>query len=335
MQKIAIIGVKENLGYELLNLFSENGFSPKSIIAIETQAPLGTIVSYGEDHELDVVALDNFDFNQTDIAIFCSPKAITQKYLPKASTSTCKIIDLTEASFSNASVPCIIPGINCHLITPETKIISIASPTVYQALLPLANTLKTNRLTRLIITAYISTSHLGRPAMDELFSQSRKIFLNESLNDNKKVFQKQIAFNILPQVGEFIGEETSLEWHINAEIKKILNPNIKVHANAAYVPTFIGDGIFVNAEFEDEIDATNVRQDMEKVPNVVVFDKNLDGGYVSVDDIQGEDNVYVSRIRQDISVENGISYWSVLDNLRAGSAKVAFDILLKHFIKRS
>ena len=125
MQKIAIIGVKENLGYELLNLFSENGFSPKSIIAIETQAPLGTIVSYGEDHELDVVALDNFDFNQTDIAIFCSPKAITQKYLPKASTSTCKIIDLTEASFSNASVPCIIPGINCHLITPETKIISI------------------------------------------------------------------------------------------------------------------------------------------------------------------------------------------------------------------
>ena len=117
--------------------------------------------------------------------------------------------------------------------------------------------------------------------------------------------------------------------------QKILSPEIKVHANASYVPTFIGDGVFVNAEFEDDIDASDFKTSLSNIKNLVVFYKNLDGGYVSVEDIQGEDNVYVSRIRQDISVENGISFWSVLDNLRAGSAKIAFDVMLKHFIKRS
>ncbi|MBR5598859.1 MAG: aspartate-semialdehyde dehydrogenase [Alphaproteobacteria bacterium] len=335
MQKIAIIGVKESQGYELLNLLSENKFDSQNIIAVEALAPLGTIVSYGEDEELDVQMLDNFDFKKADIAIFCCPKEQTNKYLKKAISASCKIIDLSGATFSTSSVPCIIPELNNNQITQDTNIVSIASSTAYQTLLPLANTIKTNKLKRLVITAFISTSNLGRMAMDELFSQSRKIFLNETLADNQNVFKKQIAFNVLPQVGEFIGEETSFEWQLNAEIKKILNTDIKVHANAAYVPTFIGNAVFVNAEFENEIDATDIRKEASSIKNVVVFDKNVDGGYVSVDDIQGEDNVYVSRIRQDVSVENGISYWSVLDNLRAGSAKIAFDILLKNFITRS
>ena len=131
----------------------------------------------------------------------------------------------------------------------------------------------------------------------------------------------------MPQVGEFIGEETSLEWSVNAEVKKLLNTDIKVHANSAFVPTFIGDGAFVNAEFENEVDATEVRNQMKQVKNIVVFDKNVDGGYVSVDDVQGEDSIYISRIRQDVSVENGISYWTVADNLRAGGAKLEFEVM--------
>jgi aspartate-semialdehyde dehydrogenase len=335
MQKIAIVGVKENQGYELLNLFSENGFDAKSIYAVEPKAPLGTIASYGEDDELDVQNLENFDFKSVEIAIFCCSKEQTLRYIKKATTSGCKVIDLSGATFSDTNVPSIIPELNGDSITQDTSVVSIPSATSYQVLLPLANSLKNNSLKRLVINAFVSTSHYGRLAMDELFTQSRKIFLNESLSDNEQIFKKQIAFNVLPQVGEFIGEETELEWLLNAEIKKILKSDIKVHANAAFVPTFIGDGVFVNAEFENEVDATIIRDEMTKTKNVVVFDKNVDGGYVSVDDIQGEDSVYVSRIRQDVSVENGISYWSVLDNLRAGSAKACFDVLLKYFIKRS
>ena len=163
--------------------------------------------------------------------------------------------------------------------------------------------------------------------MDELFTQSRKIFLNESLADNQEVFKKQLAFNVLPQVGEFIGDETALEWTINAEIKKILQTEIKVHANCAFVPTFIGDAAFVNAEFADEVDADAMRDSMKTVKNIVVFDKTVDAGYVSVDDVQGEDSVYISRVRQDVSVPNGISYWTVADNLRAGQALAAFALL--------
>ncbi len=335
MQKIAIIGVKESQGYELLNLFSENAFDAKSIYAVDPKAPLGTIVSYGEDDELDVHNLENFDFKTVDIAIFCCTKEQATRYIKKAVSSNCKVIDLSGATFSQQDVLSIIPELNGDQITSDTSVVSIPSSTAYQVLLPLSNSLKNNSLKRLVINAFISTSHYGRVAMDELFTQSRKIFLNESLSDNEQVFKKQIAFNVLPQVGDFIGEETELEWQLNAEIKKILKSDIKVHANAAFVPTFIGDGVFVNAEFTNEVDATNIKEEMSKTKNVVVFDKNVDGGYVSVDDIQGEDNVYVSRIRQDVSVENGISYWSVLDNLRAGSAKACFDVLLKYFIKRS
>lgn len=335
MQKIAIIGVKENKGYEILNLLSQNAFDVKNIIAVEPKAPLGTLASYGEDDELDVLSLESFDFKTADIAIFCLSKEIASKYIKTAISSGCKVLDLSGATFSNKNVPLIIPELNGDIIDKNTNIISIPSSLSYQVLLPLANSIKNNPLKRLVISAYISTSHYGRQAMDELFSQSRKIFLNESLADNEQIFKKQIAFNVLPQVGDFIGEETTLEWLLNAEIKKILNQDIKVHLNAAFVPTFIGDGAFVNAEFTNDVDALVIKQEMENLKGVVVFDKNVDGGYVSVDDIQGEDSVYISRIRQDVSVENGISYWSVADNLRAGSAKLAMSVLLKYFIKHS
>ena len=163
--------------------------------------------------------------------------------------------------------------------------------------------------------------------MDELFTQTRKIFMNEPLVDDEKVFKKQIAFNVLPQVGEFIGDETKFEWALNVEIKKILGANIKVHANCAFVPSFMGIGEFINVECADEIDVDEIRNLMRETDGVVVFDKHVDCGYVSVNDVQGENDVYVSRLRQDVSVENGFSFWCVADDLRAGVAQNAFALL--------
>lgn len=327
MPKIAVAGVKENAGREFLNLLAENEIPVDDVVALETKSPLGTLASYGEDDELDVFSLEEFDFKKVDLVVFATTKEIGKRFIKKAVTAGAKVIDLSGATFTDADVPLIIPEFNGDLLKNGVKVAGVPTSVVAQTLLPLAKVLPLKRLKRLVVNVFCSTSYLGHEAMEELFSQSRKIFLNETLADNQEVFKKQIAFNVLPQVGEFIGDETALEWSINAEIKKVLKSDVKVHANCAFVPTFIGDGAFVNAEFEDEIDADEVRNLMKEVKNVVVFDKTVDGGYVSVDDVQGEDSVYISRVRQDVSVENGISYWTVADNLRAGAAKAAFAVM--------
>lgn len=326
MAKIAIAGVKSSAGREFLNLLCENDVAVEDVFALEIKSPLGTLVSYGEDDELDVYALEEFDFKQVDLVVFATTREIGKRYIKKAMNAGARVIDLSGATFTDMDVPLVIPEINGELLKSDVKAVSVPSSAVYQILLPLANAIKNHQLKRLVVTTFNSTSYYGHEAMDELFTQSRKIFLNESLVDNELVFKKQIAFNVLPQVGEFIGEETALEWAINAEVKKVLQSDIKVHANCAFVPTFIGDAVFVNAEFEDEVDADEIRQSMMNVKNVVVFDKTVDAGFVSVDDVQGEDSVYVSRVRQDVSVENGVSFWSVVDNLRAGAAKLAYEI---------
>ncbi len=329
MPKIAVAGVKGSTGHEFLNLLSENGFAVDDVFALEARSPLGTLVSYGEDDELDVYSLDEFDFKKADVVVFATTKEQGKRFIKKAQAAGCKVVDLSGATFTDADVPLIIPELNGDLLNDKVQVAGVPSSAVYQALLPLANALREHKLKRLVVTMFNSTSYYGHEAMDELFTQSRKIFLNETLADNQTVFKKQVAFNVLPQVGEFIGEETSLEWAINAEIKKVLQSDVKVHANCAFVPTFIGDAAFVNAEFEDEVDAAAVRASMKNVKNIVVFDKTVDAGYVSVDDVQGEDSVYVSRVRQDVSVENGISFWTVADNLRAGGAKLAYGVLVK------
>ena len=329
MPKIAVAGVKGGIGREFLNLLAESSIPVDDVFALEAKSPLGTIVSYGEDDEMDVFSLDNFDFKKADIAVFATTKEQGKRFIKKAVAAGCLVIDLSGATFGDSSVPLIVPEINGDecLKNCNKPVVAVPSSAVYQILLPLAGMFKENKLKRLVITMFNSTSYHGHEAMDELFTQSRKIFLNETLVDNEQIFKKQIAFNVLPQVGEFIGEETSLEWSINAEIKKLLGGDIKVHANCAFVPTFIGDAAFVNAEFENDVDASDVRESMKKQKNVVVFDKTVDAGYVSVDDVQGEDSVYVSRVRQDVSVENGISFWTVADNLRAGGAKLAFSVM--------
>ena len=221
----------------------------------------------------------------------------------------------------------IVYGVNNQeAIETKSNIVSIPSALVTQVLQPLANVNQELNLTHLTINAYVSTSVYGKEAMDELFNQTRKIFMNSSLADEENIFKKQIAFNVLPQVGEFIGEETKTEWAVNAQIKKVLGGNMKVHANCAFVPAFIGIGMFVNAECLNEVDVDAIRTLIENTEGIVIFDRQVDGGYVSLTDVQGENDIYVSRVRQDLSVENGFSFWTVADNLRAGTAKNAFNV---------
>lgn len=335
MEKVAIVGVTESLGREFLSILEENGTKSADIFAVDTNSPLGTQVSFGEEEDIDVFNLEDFDFSSVKTAVFLTSAEVAKHYIPRACAKKVKIIDCSGAYAEDADVPLIVSNINDKDFWAEAKkgIVAVPSPQVTQILLALQNTLQNIKIKRVVINAYISASIYGKEAMDELFTQTRKIFVNEPLVDDENVFKKQIAFNVLPQVGEFIGDETKFEWAYNVELKKVLGADIKVHANCAFVPTFIGIGEFVNVECDNEVDVDDIRNIMRQTDGVVVFDKHVDCGYVSVNDVQGEDDVYVSRLRQDVSVENGFSFWCVADNLRAGCAKNAYN-LLKKTIKR-
>ncbi len=328
MKKIAVVGVQETVGREILSFLEENGYRAADVIALEPGAPLGSMVSYGEETDLDVKNLHDFDFSQAGIALFASTEEIAKQFVPKALAKNCKVIDCSAAFVSEADVPLVIAGYNDNKIAEAGRgLVAVPSAAVTQMLEPLKKINSEYALSRLVISTYTSTSVYGKAAMDELFSQIRRIYMNDTLADSQKVFNKQIAFNVIPQIGDFIGEETQCEWAMNAETKKILGGGVKVHANCAIVPAFIGTGLFVNVECEHEVDVDDVRKLMKQTPGVVVFDKNLDGGYVTLADVQGENDIYVSRLRQDASVDNGFSFWCVADDLRAGVAKNAFEVM--------
>ena len=328
MAKIAVVGANENLGREVLNFLCENDVKVSDVIALEPKSPMGTMVSYGEDEDLDVLNLDDFDFAKADVVLFACSAELTKHYLKKASAKNIKIIDCSGALASDTDVPMIVAGLNSQAVADaKNNVVSVPSAVVTQILKPLSKVNEKYAVKRIVTSGYLSTSVHGKEAMDELFSQTRKIYMNATLVDDEEVFKKQIAFNVLPQVGEFIGEETDAEWRVNAEIKKVLGGNMKVHANMAYVPAFIGAGLFVNVETATEFDLDEVRTLMEQTEGVTVFDKQVDGGYVSLNDVQGENDVYVSRLRQDLSVQNGFSFWAVADNLKADVARNAFDVM--------
>ncbi|MBP5215954.1 MAG: aspartate-semialdehyde dehydrogenase [Alphaproteobacteria bacterium] len=328
MKKTAIIGVTNSHGRELLNMLEENGTSADDFFAVDTDSPLGTQVSYGEDIDIDVFNLRDFDFGAVKIAVFCTSQEISKHYIPRALAKGAFVIDCSSAYAEDPDVPLIVAGINEDKIAEAKKgLVSLPSAQITQLLTALKKVSSSYKIKRMVINAFMSASVYGKEAMDELFNQTRKIFMNEPLVDDEKIFHKQIAFNVLPQVGDFIGDETSCEWNMNVEIKKVLGPDIKIHANCAVVPAFIGIGEFVNVECKNDVDVDKIRNLMRDTKGVVVFDKHVDCGYVSLNDVQSESDVYVSRLRQDISVENGFSFWCVADDLRAGTAQNAYNVL--------
>ena len=330
MKKVAVVGAQNSIGHEVLAYLADGGYRLDDVVALDLRTPMGTQASFGEEDDIDVLNLEDFDFAKVDVAVFAAGEDVSKKYVSKALSKGIKVVDCSGYFLSDAEVPMIVFGVNDDkLATASRGLVSVPSATVAQILLPLAEIDRKYNLKRLVISTYTSTSFCGKEGMDELFAQTRKIFMNESLSDNQKVFEKQIAFNAIPQVDEFIGDETKYEWSINAETKKVLGHDIKVHANCAIIPAFVGNAAYVNVECEKDVDVGDVAELMKKTQDVIVFDKKVKGGYVTMNDVQGEIEVYVSRLRQDVSIENGFSFWCVADNLRFGIAGNAYKIVQK------
>lgn len=328
MKKIAVIGADNNIGREVLAFLANDGYKKADVVALDVAVPLGTQAAYGEEDDIDVINLEGFDFSGVDLAVFAAEKEVSKRFLHKALDKKVKVIDCTNMLFDRDDVPMILSGLNDDLLrNKDINLVTIPSAVVAQILLPLKEIGREYGIKRLIASTYNSASIYGTEGMDELFAQTRKIFMNESLVDNQKVFEKQVAFNVIPQVEDFIGDETQYEWKINAEIKKIVGHDIKVHANCAIIPAFVGSAAYVNVECEKDVDVADVEKLMKKVKGLVVFDKKTKGGYVTLSDVQGEQEVYISRLRQDVSVKSGFSFWTVADDLRFGVAGNIYKII--------
>ena len=324
--KIAVVGATGNVGREMLNILDERGFPADEVVALASRRSQGTEVSYG-DHTLKVKALDTHDFSDTDICLMSAGGTISQEWSPKIGAQGCVVIDNSSAWRYDADVPLIVPEVNPDAIEGFRKRNIIANPNcstaqLVVALKPLhdAATIK-----RVVVSTYQSVSGAGKEGMDELFEQSRAVFVADPITTKK--FTKRIAFNVIPHIDVFMEDGyTKEEWKMVAETKKMLDPKIKLTATAVRVPVFIGHSEAVNIEFEKPITADEAREILRDAPGCQVIDKRENGGYVTPYESAGEDATYISRIREDITVENGLAMWVVSDNLRKGAALNAIQI---------
>ncbi len=324
--KIAVVGATGNVGHELLEILDERGFPADEVIALASRRSQGTEVSFG-DKTLKVQALENFDFAGTDIALMSAGGEVSKEWAPKIAAKGCVVIDNSAAWRFHADVPLIVPEVNADAIVGFSRRNIIANPNCSTAQLVVA--LKPlhdhARIKRVVVATYQAVSGAGKAAMDELFNQTRSIFVADTMEAKK--FPKRIAFNVIPHIDVFMEDGTTKEeWKMVAETKKILDPKIKLTATCVRVPVFIGHSEAVNVEFHDEISADQARDILREAPGCLVVDKHEDGGYVTPYECAGEDATFISRIREDPTVENGLSLWVVSDNLRKGAALNAVQI---------
>jgi aspartate-semialdehyde dehydrogenase len=319
--KVAVVGATGNVGRELLTTLSERKFPADEVIALASSRSVGTQVSLGEDDILTVQDLATYDFSGTDIALFSPGAAVSAEFAPKAAAAGCVVIDNTSKFRMDPDVPLIVPEVNGHAISGYGQRNIIANPNcstiqMVVALKPLHDAFG---IKRIVVATYQSVSGGGRDMMDELYSQTRGIYVNEPVKPQQ--FTKQIAFNVIPHIDVFMDDgATKEEWKMMVETKKILDPAIKVIATCVRVPVFIGHAEAVHVEFENEVDHKSATDLLRAAPGVSVVDHRADEGYVTPAEAAGEDLVYVSRIREDPTVENGLAMWIVSDNLRKGAA---------------
>ncbi len=324
--KVACVGATGNVGREMLNILDERAFPADEVVALASRRSTGVEVSYG-DRTLKVKALENYDFSDVDICLMSAGGSVSKEWSPKIAAAGAVVIDNSSAWRYDADVPLIVPEVNADAVAGYTKRGIIANPNcstaqLVVALKPLhdAATVK-----RVVVSTYQSVSGAGKDAMDELFSQTKSVYTNDELVTKK--FPKRIAFNVIPQIDVFMEDGyTKEEWKMMAETKKILDPKIKLTATCVRVPVFIGHAEAVTIEFEKPISADEVTSILRNAPGCLVIDKREPGGYVTPYECAGEDATYISRIREDATVENGISLWCVSDNLRKGAALNAIQI---------
>ena len=319
--RVAVVGATGNVGREMLSILAEREFPADDVAALASSRSIGAQVSFGEDDVLDVQDLATFDFRGWDLALSSPGAKVSAEYAPRAGTAGCVVIDNTSQFRMDPDVPLVVPEVNRSAIAGYGRRNIIANPNcstiqMVTALKPLHDFA---RIRRVVVATYQSVSGAGKDAMDELFSQTRAIYVNDPVV--REQFTKQIAFNGIPHIDRFMDDgSTKEEWKMVVETKKILDPTIRVTATCVRVPVFIGHGEAVTVEFENPISVEEARELLRAAPGITVVDHRADEGYVSPVECAGEDQVYVSRIRDDITVDNGLSFWVVADNLRKGAA---------------
>ena len=324
--KVAVVGATGNVGREMLDILAERNFPADEVVAVASRRSQGVECSFG-DKTLKVKALDHFDFSDVDICLMSAGGAVSKAWSPKIAAQGAVVIDNSSAWRMDPDVPLIVPEVNADAVAGFTKKNIIANPNcstaqLVVALKPLHDKAK---IKRVVVATYQSVSGAGKDAMDELFSQSKAVFTLDEVQT--KTFSKRIAFNVIPEIDVFMEDGyTKEEWKMVVETKKILDPKIKLTATCVRVPVFVGHSEAVDIEFENPITADEAREILRNAPGCLVIDKREPGGYVTPYECVGEDATYISRIREDATIENGLQMWIVSDNLRKGAALNAVQI---------
>ena len=325
--RIAVVGATGNVGREMLNILAERQFPADEVVALASRKSLGTQVSYG-DKTLTTKDLEKFDFTGFDIALFAIGSDATKIYAPKAAKAGCVVIDNSSLYRYDPEIPLIVPEVNPDAIEGYAKKNIIANPNcstaqLVVALKPLHDRAK---IKRVVVSTYQSVSGAGKEGIDELWDQTKSIY-NPTDDKPAKKFTKQIAFNVIPHIDVFMEDGTTKEeWKMMVETKKIIDPSIKVTATCVRVPVFVGHSESVNIETEEHLDEDEARDILRVSPGIMVVDKREDGGYVTPIECVGDFATYISRIRQDSTIDNGLNFWCVSDNLRKGAALNAVQI---------
>jgi aspartate-semialdehyde dehydrogenase len=331
--KVAVVGATGNVGRELLSILAERQFPVDELVPLASSKSVGREVSFGDTTKLKVRDLATFDFKGIDIVLSSPGAKVSAESSPRAAKAGAVVIDNTSYFRMDPDVPLVVPEVNAHAIAGWTKKGIIANPncSTIQMVVVLKPLHDAATITRVVVSTYQSVSGAGKEGMDELFNQSKGVFVSNLLEPRK--FTKAIAFNVIPHIDVFMDDgSTKEEWKMVVETKKILDPRIKVTATCVRVPVFVGHSEAVNIEFERPIDEIEARAILSRAKGVRVLDHREDGGYITPVEIAGEDGVFVSRIRTDPTVENGLNMWVVSDNIRKGAALNAIEIA-EHLIK--
>lgn len=324
--KVAVVGATGNVGREMLNILEERNFPASEVVAVASRRSKGSKVGFG-DRELTVEALDLMDFSDVDIALFAAGGSISKEYAPIAAKAGSIVIDNSSHFRMDPKVPLVVPEVNAEDVDWYTKKNIIANPncSTAQMLVALKPLHDAAKIKRVVVSTYQSVSGSGAAAMDELFTQTRAILVNDPIEAN--VYPKQIAFNCIPHIDVFMDDgDTKEEWKMIAETHKMLDANIEVSATCVRVPVFVGHSESINLEFEKPLTHSEARNILSKAPGCLVIDRREDGGYITPLECVGDFNTYISRIRKDKTVEHGLNMWVVSDNLRKGAALNAIQI---------
>jgi len=325
--RVAVVGATGNVGRELLNILAEREFPTTEVAALASRRSAGTEVTFG-DEVLKVGDLERFDFTGWDMALFAIGSDGSKTYAPKAAAAGCVVIDNSSLYRYDPDVPLIVPEVNPDAIMDYSKKNIIANPNCSTAQMVVALKPLHDRatITRVVVSTYQSVSGSGKAAMDELWNQTKGVFV-PGQEVAPKVYPKQIAFNVIPHIDVFMEDgSTKEEWKMVVETKKIVDKSIKVSATCVRVPVFVGHAESINIEFEQPLDAEEARDILRESPGLLVVDTREDGGYITPIDCVGEFATYVSRIRDDQTRDNAINLWCVSDNLRKGAALNAVQI---------